>query len=71
LDAHLVSDRSRRVIGIGVLALLGVIVVAGIGGIVIAEINKAPTDVIERILLQTVTGVIGVLGGLFATGSSR
>jgi hypothetical protein len=71
LDAHLVSDKSRLTIGVGVLTLVGVLGVCGIVGIVVAEIYKAPTDVIERILLPTITGLIGVLGGLFVNGKSR
>jgi hypothetical protein len=71
LDARLISDKSRRVIGVGVLTLLGLVVVCGLASIVVAEIYKAPTDVIERILMPTVTGLIGVLGGLYATGNSR
>jgi hypothetical protein len=42
LDVHLISDKSRRVIGVGVLTLLGLVVVCGLASIVVAEIYKAP-----------------------------
>jgi hypothetical protein len=70
LDAHLVSDKSRRTIGVGILVLIGLIVVSGIFGVVTVEIYKAPTDPIERILLPTVTGLIGIFSGLYVNGNS-
>jgi hypothetical protein len=59
------------VIGVGVLTLLGLVVVCGLASIVVAEIYKAPTDPIERILLPTVTGLIGVFSGLYVNGNSK
>ena len=56
---------------IGVLILLGVVFIAGVAGIVVADIEKVPTDPIERVLTPAITGLIGVLGGIFATGASR
>lgn len=70
LDAHLVSDKSRRTIGMGILVLIGIAFVAGTSGMVIDGIYKAPTDPIERVLMPTVTGLIGVLGGLFVSGGN-
>ncbi len=71
LHARLVSDSTRRTVAVGVLYLLGVCFVAGVVGIVIADVDKVPTDPIERILTPVLTGLIGVLGGLFASSTSR
>jgi TctA family transporter len=65
----LVSDKTRRQIGLGVLVLLGLCFVAGVTGIVVADIEKVSTDPIERVLTPVLTGLIGVLGGLFASTS--
>ena len=68
LHARLASDKTRRAVAIGVLVLLGVAFVAGVAGIVVAGVEKVSTDPIERVLTPTITGLIGVLGGLFPTG---
>jgi hypothetical protein len=65
---------ARRAVAMGVLILLGVMVLAGVAGIVVAAVEKAPNDTtgaIERVLMPAITGLIGVLGGLFATSTSR
>jgi TctA family transporter len=49
--------------------LLGLCFVAGVTGIVVADVEKVPTDPIERVLTPVLTGLIGVLGGLFASTS--
>jgi hypothetical protein len=53
--------------------LIGIVFVTGIGSILFAESSKTPagTDPIERVLLPTITGLIGVLGGLYASTNSR
>lgn len=71
LDARLISEKSVRVISVGVLTLIGILVVSGLASIIIAEIYKVPTDVIERLLTPTVIGLVGIFGGLHAAGNSR
>jgi ABC-type antimicrobial peptide transport system permease subunit len=71
LNARLISDKSRMVIGTSILVLIGVIVVSGILGIVVVEIHGVSTDPIERVLLPVVTALAGAFCGLWANGNSK
>jgi hypothetical protein len=59
------SGRAQSYGFTGVLIVLGIVFVVGFAAILIADINKVPTDPIERILTPAITGLIGVLSGLF------
>ncbi len=71
LEARLMSDKSRRMISVAIIALIGVIVVAWIVAVVILGLNKVSTDPLERVLLPVITGLFGALGGLATNNSSR
>lgn len=69
-DLALVNAGLQRTVLVGALWLLGISILGGVLGCTILAVNKLPTDPVKDIVIPAVTGLLGILGGVFASGKT-
>jgi drug/metabolite transporter (DMT)-like permease len=70
---HFLRETNVRQVALWIVILIGGVFLVGVICILVAANGKTPVaaDSIERIVLPTITGLIGVLGGLYLGQSAR
>ena len=70
-DLTLINAGLQRTVVVGSLWILAASLIAGVIGCTILAVHNLSTDPVKEIVIPVITGLLGILGGVFASGRTN